>query len=154
MSNDLALLADANRMLAQVSTAKEAWQLARTAEAARRYAQMRGLGTEAINHAVAVKAKAMLMLADFVDQGQEDGTIRKKGGDVSNLDDSKIALPELLGVDPARPQAAYDAVHQARRLRDLVSVGDVDRIVGDANHAGEDLGLSGLRMKAAAARLP
>ncbi len=37
---------------------------------------MRSLGHEAINYATGIKAKAMILLADFVDTGQADGTIR------------------------------------------------------------------------------
>lgn len=75
----LARLDQATRALAEVCTASEAWELSRTAEAARRYAQLRGLGTEAVNYATAVKAKALILLADFVDAGQDDGSIATVG---------------------------------------------------------------------------
>src|SRR6266498_1478608 len=97
--NELARLADATKTLAEVSTAKEACTLARTAEAARRYAQMRGLGHEAINYATGIKAKAMILLADLVDAGQADGTIRGPGNPNLNDDQGSLSISELLETD-------------------------------------------------------
>lgn len=147
--NELARLADATKALAEVSTAKDAWTLVRTAEAARRWAEIQGMGHEAINYATGIKAKAMILLADFVDAGQADGTVAIKGSagrgrpiDVER--DHIYSLPELLGTDDS--QQARDAVRSARRLRDaLGTADDVDRVVAQANAAGEDLGLRGLR---------
>src|SRR6266498_1228261 len=153
--NELARLADATKTLAEVSTAKEAWTLARTAEAARRYAQMRGLGHEAINYATGIKAKAMILLADLVDAGQADGTIRTQDqGRPKSLDDDQgsLSISELLETD--KDQQAWDAVRDARRLRDALAGADVDALVKQANTAGDDLGLRGLRRAAAMQREP
>jgi hypothetical protein len=51
MTNALERLTAGTQALAEVSNAKEAWELVRTAEAARRYAKMRNLGHEAVNYA-------------------------------------------------------------------------------------------------------
>ncbi|MGH3834164.1 MAG: MT-A70 family methyltransferase [Pseudonocardiaceae bacterium] len=148
----LARLDDATRTLAEVSTAAQAWELSRTAEAARRYAQLRGLGTDAVNYATGIKAKALILLADFVDQGQSQGTVRKAGGPIVPAgNNGRVTLPELLDTTSA---AARKAVHEARRTRAALRGVDIDGLVAQANAAGEDLGVAGLRMKAAAGRNP
>ncbi len=103
-----------------------------------------------MNYATAVKAKAMILLADFVDQGQADGSIAARGRP-ENLPDGKVLsastssrpatnVPDLLGTSPS---AAYKAIHEARRTRDALAGVDIDQVVKDANAAGEDLGLAG-----------
>lgn len=148
----LARMDQATRALATVASASQAWILARTAEAARRYAQMRGLGTESVNYATCVKAKALILLADFVDQGQADGTVRSPGR-VQTFPSGRIGEPlhELLGTDSAK---AYRAVHEARRTRESLAGLDVDDLVAQANAAGVDLGLAGLRQAAARTKAP
>jgi N6-adenosine-specific RNA methylase IME4 len=160
--NELQRLSDAAKALAEVSSASDAWKLARTAEAARRYAQMRGLGHEAINYATGIKAKAMILLADFVDAGQADGSIatgRPKSINGANT----FTLPGLLGIDPkedtdeARKAASTHAavvVNAARQLRAVLAGADIDELVKQANQAGDDLGIRGLRRAAAAQRGP
>jgi N6-adenosine-specific RNA methylase IME4 len=150
--NELARLADATKALAEVSTARDAWTLVRTAEAARRYAEMQGLGHEAINYATGIKAKAMILLADFVDAGQADGTVRERGRPENVDGDHIFSLPELLGTEDS--QQARDAVRNARRLRDALAGADVDALIKAANAEGDDLGLRGLRRAAAVQRGP
>lgn len=151
--NDLEKLGQATRMLAEISSAKDAWDLARTAEAARQYAQLRNLGHESINYATGIKAKAMVLLADLVDDGQERGTIASAGRPKpSDEEEMPRSLVEL-GIGMTANQAAK-AVHEARRLRDLLAGQDIDALVQEANERGEDLGIRGLRRLAADHRVP
>lgn len=157
MSDQVAVLAGATKALAEVSSASEAWALVRTAEAARRYAQMKGLGHEAINYATGIKAKAMVLLADFIDKGQADGTVRTAdSGRPGSMDgDQTSTLANLLGTSgERRNQQAADAVRQARKVRDALSGVDIDGLVKQANAEGEDFGIRGLRRAAAATRTP
>lgn len=155
MSRELELMTGATKALAEVSSAKDAWQLSRTAEAARRWAQMKGLGVEAINYATGIKAKAMVLLADFVDAEQAAGTVAKPGsagrGRSLDLPDEKVySVSGILGIEGDDADAkAYKAVHEARRLRDDLAGQDVDALVRDANVAGQDFGIRGLRRAAA-----
>jgi N6-adenosine-specific RNA methylase IME4 len=153
--NELARLADATKALAEVSTARDAWTLVRTAEAARKYAEMQGYGHEAINYAIGIKAKAMILLADLVDAGQADGTIRtaEGGRPKSDVADDAYSLSDLLGTDDSKH--ARDAVYQARKLRAaLLGVDEVDELIKQANAEGVDLGIRGMRRAAAMQRGP
>ncbi len=154
--NDLEKLTTATKMLAEVSSAKDAWDLSRTAEAARQYAQLRNLGHESINYATGIKAKAMVMLADLVDAGQETGTIASVGRpSVKDSVEEEIKPSSLvdLGIGDNANQAAK-AVHEARRLRESLGGQDIDALIREANDHGEDLGLRGLRRLAADKRIP
>lgn len=154
VKNHLTRLSTATRALAEVSSASEAWELSRTAEAARQYAKMKGLGTEAVNYATGIKAKAMILLADFIDAGQADGTIvtRQTARSSGTSPDDRSTVPSVLGTET--DQQAYDAVREARRLRAALDGADVDGLISRANNQGEDLGLKGLRFAAAASREP
>lgn len=137
-------------MLAEVASAKEAWDLARTAEAARQYAMLRNLGHESINYATGIKAKAMILLADLVDEGQTSGAIASVGRPAKSSpaeENSPQTLVEL-GLGENANQAAK-AVHEARRLRESLGTQDIDALVQEANERGEDLGIRGLRRMAA-----
>lgn len=152
--NDLEKLSAATKMLAEVASAKEAWDLTRTAEAARQYAQLRNLGHESINYATGIKAKAMILLADLVDEGQEIGTITSAGRPKNlTVKDKKPQSLVELGIGESGSQATK-AVHEARRLRDSLGGADIDTLIKEANDSGEDLGLRGLRRMAADRRGP
>lgn len=158
MSSELAVLDGATRALAEVSSAAEAWQLARDAEVARRYVQMRNLGSEAANYATGIKAKAMLLLAEFVDDGQNNGTIARRGDGgigrpIDSPDGGIYSIPQILDSED-EPKKAHKAVEEARRTRDALGGADIDELIRDANAAGTDFGLSGLRLAAAAKRTP
>ena len=105
-----------------------------------------GRALDAVPDATAIKAKAMLLLAEFVDAGQADGTIRTKdaGRPISveslhtySLPDRgpsavnaqsvrKYSIPELLGTEDR--QKADHAVRAARSLRD--ALGGADGVAG------------------------
>jgi N6-adenosine-specific RNA methylase IME4 len=153
-SNELVRLADATRTLAEISTAAEAWDLVRTAEAARTYARMKGMGHDAINYATAIKAKAMVLLADLVDAGQEDGTIAdRKTGRPKSMSDPHTSPVPLRDLLPDSTDPAHD-VYEARRLREALGDADIDKLVDDANANREDFGIAGLRQHAARQRKP
>jgi N6-adenosine-specific RNA methylase IME4 len=152
--NELQRLSDATRALAEVSTAAGAWELARTAEAARRYAQMKGLGHEAVNYATGIKAKAMILLAGFIDEGQHAGTVATAdhGRPKKSVDNNHAFLRDVLGTET--PQQARDAVRQARSLREALGAANIDELVKEANESGDDLGIRGLKRMAAEKREP
>ncbi len=68
-------LAQAERMLAGIATAKDAVDVIAFAEAARVWAQQAKLGTSAVNHATVIKLRAERRMADAVDEGQAAGQI-------------------------------------------------------------------------------
>lgn len=152
MSGELALLSSATKALAEVSCAKDAWELARTAEAARRYAQMKNMGAEAGNYATGIKAKALMLLADFVDDGQKNGTVVVQGQHHSPVR-GMMSIPQVLGSE-AEPKKAHKALEEARRTRAALRGVDIDELIRKANDAGEDFGLRGLRLAAAAGQKP
>jgi hypothetical protein len=95
-------LSQANRVLAQVSSASDAADVRDIAEAARVYARQMHLGTAAVNHATSIKVRAELRLAALVDEGQARGEIATPGGDTSNVrtpDNARPATLSALGLD-------------------------------------------------------
>ena len=93
MSTEIAQLAQAERLLAQVASVQDAVALRDMAEAARFAARQAKLGTASINHATVVKLRAERRIAEYVDAGQAAGQIADQGQpnvrapDVSTLDD-------------------------------------------------------------------
>jgi len=155
--NELERLSSATRELAEISTAAGAWEMARTAEAARRYAQAKNMGHRAVNYATGIKAQAMLLLANFVDDGQANGTVATQGsagrGRPIDVEHNHVySQRELLGA--STDQQARDAVRQARSLRDALAGQNVTELVEEANRSGDDLGIRGLKRMAAEKREP
>ncbi len=152
--NDLEKLSAATKMLAEVASAKDAWDLARTAEAARQYAQLRNLGHESINYATGIKAKALVLLADLVDEGQRSGSIASAGRPPKSSDEEELPQSLVdLGIGKTANQAAK-SVHEGRRLRDSLKGLNIDDLIQEANDGGEDLAIRGLRRMAADKRAP
>lgn len=127
---DLAMLTEADRLLAACVTAADAVDLIDFAEAARVYAQRAKLGTSAVNHATTVKLLAERRLADAVDAGQQAGTIAQKGGDHRSNARSAGIAPTLteLGVRSQR-------LAEARTVRDAYTDDDLRRDAEQANAA-------------------
>src|SRR5450755_909789 len=75
----LGQLTRAERMLAAVKDATDATDVIAYADFAADLARRIELGTASVNHALAIKAKAMIRLADIVDEGQARGEIAKPG---------------------------------------------------------------------------
>lgn len=126
MSAYLERMTTATRMLAEIGSAQDAWDVARLAEAARTLAKMQSLGVEASNHATAIKAKAMLRLADLVDEdpdyrpGRPTNPSRREG----------FPTPRV--------------VHDARQLRAGLTDDDIERAAENANKAGREVGVKRL----------
>lgn len=133
MTAYLERMTTATRMLAEIGSAQDAWDVARLAEAARTLAKMQSLGVEASNHATAIKAKAMLRLADLYDEGQQRGEIPKAGR--PNNSPRRGELPERL---------TAQRIHEARQLRDGLTDDDIDSAAQKANRAGTQIGVKRL----------
>lgn len=118
----------ANKMLAEIADdpfrASRVWDFA---EAARVYAIQLGLGVDAVSHAVAVKLKASILLAEAVDNGQERGEIAKRGrqnksGTVPDLPAKTLAD---LRVDPTK-------VRDGRKIAETFTAEDIDAAAREA----------------------
>lgn len=88
---------ESDAIFAREHLAFRRWCVWDLAEAARVYAVQLNLGIHAINHAVAVKLKSQILLADAVDAGQKAGEIRsnrspKKESDPRTLSDTAVKL--------------------------------------------------------------
>ena len=108
----LAQLEQAERMLAQVASAKEAVAVRDFAEAARVWAKKAKLGTASINHATTVKVRAERLIAEYVDWGQAAGEIATGERGRPTKASSEMRLSDL--------GLTYQAVHEARLLRDHI----------------------------------
>jgi hypothetical protein len=137
MSNDLALLTQAEQMLATVDRPDDALKLADMAEAARVYARKAELGTSAVNHATAIKVRALKRMAELVDEGQQSGAIATAGGDrqsiVASQDNGPVTLTDL-GITRQR-------LHEARKL-ETVDDGALAELVEEANEAGREISVA------------
>ena len=112
MSNDLAILTQAEQMLATVAHADDALKLANMAEAARVYARKAELGFAASNHATTIKILALKRMAELVDEGQARGEIATRADNQHVLSrDMHPATLEDLGISRQR-------LHIARKLSD------------------------------------
>jgi site-specific DNA-methyltransferase (adenine-specific) len=128
-------LSQANRVLAQVSSASDAADVRDIAEAARVYARQMHLGTAAVNHATSIKVRAELRLAALVDEGQARGEIATPGGDTSNVrgpDNARPATLSALGLDRRR-------VAEARTLARRWTEPDITAATEAATAAGREV---------------
>lgn len=99
-------------------------------------------------HALAIRARAEMRLAEEYDAAQERGEVAKPGGDRGNqhtggkLLDPKFASPKDLGM---RDQE----IHEARKLRDAErdEPGVVQRTINDMVESGEEPTSAALRRK-------
>ncbi|MHB8867473.1 MAG: DNA N-6-adenine-methyltransferase [Thermoleophilia bacterium] len=145
MSTDLAILTQAEQMLATVARADDAAKLADMAEAARVYARKAELGTAAVNHATAIKVRALKRMAELVDEGQARGEIASKGsapgsgnqyshGDVTRPDITVPATLPDLGITRQR-------LHEARKLETL-DAGALAKLVAEANEEHREISVA------------
>lgn len=127
--NGIAVLSQAERMLAEVVSAQNAIDIIDMAEAARVWAQRAKLGTASINHATAIKLKAEIKLADVVDEGQRRGEIAGPG---------QPKKPDIVRpADNTSPVPIEDIVsrqrlHESRKIRDAFTPEAIDEIVESA----------------------
>ena len=145
MNNDLAILTQAEHMLASVARADDAAKLADMAEAARVYARKAELGTAAVNHATAIKVRALKRMAELVDEGQARGEIASKGsapgsgnqysnGDVARPDITvPVTLPDL-GITRQR-------LHEARKLEEVDDFA-LSELVAEANEEHREISVA------------
>lgn len=123
----MVLLTKAEIMLAQVDKADEALKLADMAEAARVWARKAGAGTNLVNHATMIKARALKRMADVVTAGQKSGEIAKAGGD------RKSIIPRWYnGQNLVQLGITSRKLQQARKL-DKLSEADIKRVVAQAD---------------------
>ena len=123
----MVLLTKAEIMLAQVDKADEALKLADMAEAARVWARKAGAGTNLVNHATMIKARALKRMADVVTAGQKSGEIAKAGGDKTSIVPSWNNAQNLVQLGITRRK-----LHEARKL-DKLSEADIKKVVAQAD---------------------
>ncbi len=139
---ELERLFQAEQMLATIARADDAVKLADLAEAARVYARKAELGTAAVNHATAIKIRALKKMAELVDEGQERGEIATRGGDGSNQHTANVTRPDIttpatlpdLGITRQR-------LYEARKL-EVVDEGALAELVAEANEAGREISVA------------
>ena len=122
MTTDIEQLQQANKMLAAIETAEDARIVADFAAAAATWAKKAGLGRSASNHAKAVEVKALMRMADLIDQGQAGGQATH-GGDRSGKV-TRVTLQEV-GTNKVMLQ-------RARIVRDHYDDAMVDELAADA----------------------
>jgi hypothetical protein len=76
---EVELLGKATDLLARVNDMATAWETIQSAEMAQKMAPMIDLGSNAINYATGIKAKAELLFLEYVEQGQAEGRIARRG---------------------------------------------------------------------------
>ena len=123
----MVLLTKAEIILAQVDKADEALKLADMAEAARVWARKAGAGTNLVNHATMIKARALKRMADVVTAGQKSGEIAKAGGDKTSIVPSWNNAQNLVQLGITRRK-----LHEARKL-DKLSEADIKKAVAQAD---------------------
>ena len=122
----MVLLTKAEMMLAQIDKADEALKLADMAEAARVWARKAGAGTNLVNHATMIKARALKRMADVVTAGQKIGKIAKAGKPKDIIPSwNNIETLIQLGISARK-------LHQARKL-DKLSEADIKKVVAQAD---------------------
>src|SRR5260370_6381815 len=104
VTETLAQLTRAERMLAEIATAEDAQDVRDYAAAAADLAKRAKLGTPVVNHAVTIRLLAERRLAEIVDEGMTAGKITGHGGHLSKtrtpggtpgLDDPGVASRRL-----------------------------------------------------------
>jgi hypothetical protein len=134
----LVKLGQAERMLAEISSAQDAINVIDLASAARVWAQRAKLGTASINHAQSIKLKAEIKLADAVDAGQLAKEIEQAGGDrksqiILTRDNNDLApksLADVMGLEGEKADGlAAKKLHDARKIRGAYTPEAIDEIV-------------------------
>lgn len=128
-------LTRAERMLAEVKTAEDAADAMKLADFAADVARRIELGTASVNHALAIKAKAMRKLADIVDEGQAKGEIAKpqdtlKRGPVARAAGNGNAAPLPM---PSQRLA------ECRQIRDAFTEDELAGHFAEATERGKEL---------------
>ena len=124
-------LTRAERMLAAVKTAEDATDAIALADFAADLARRVELGTASVNHALAIKAKAMRKLADIVEEGQRTGEFRTSGGDqrselVRAADQKPLPMPK-------------QRLTECRQIRDAFTEDELAQAFAEATERGKEL---------------
>lgn len=129
---ELAPLEQAERLLAQVASIKDALNVRDWAEQARVFARQAQLGTASINHATVVKLRAERRIAEYVDKGQAEGQIADQGRPAKPSGSEGLATLADLGL-VARQVFEARTVRDAYTDQELVELGrqatDTDRLL-------------------------
>jgi N6-adenosine-specific RNA methylase IME4 len=132
-------LATAERMLAEVKSAEDAQNVMAAADFAADLARRVELGTASVNHALAIKAKAMRKLADVVDEGQAKGEIAKPGDagrgrpiDVRSADIYPAPSPVSLPLPRQR-------LAECRQIRDAFTEDELEQHFAEATERDKEL---------------
>jgi N6-adenosine-specific RNA methylase IME4 len=123
-------LSRAERMLAAVKTAEDAADAIALADFAADLARRIDLGTASVNHALAIKAKAMRKLADIVDEGQAKGEIRTAG---------QPSIPRPAGNTPAPLPLPSQRLAECRQIRDAFTEQELEEHFTEATERGKEL---------------
>lgn len=93
-------------------------------------------------HALAIRARAEMRLAEEYDQAQEDNVVRKAGNPI-------VVDPNNCKVGPSDLGLRRDEIHQARKLRDVErqEPGFVQRTINEMVDRGEEPTNAALRQK-------
>lgn len=136
MSDAIALISGAERMLAEAKTVMDFKDVRDMGRMASHYARLAGLGKAAVNEAKGVVFKAEVGLANAVDREQAAGTIATPGGDHgrSNVTTCYIAPPAPMTLEEAGIQRMD--LHRARELRDAATTDAIDAAVEHATDEG------------------
>jgi hypothetical protein len=144
-------LARAEVVLAEVVSIDEAKALRDMAEAARVLARQVRAGTARINYATSVKVRAELRLAALVDEGQQAGTIARRGRRART--DANDSLPNVRAANLYRDLGlTAREVFEARLLASHFTDDDVVRLIGEATAARRELSRRELLQAAREAR--
>ncbi len=130
-STALEQLTQAERMLAAVKDAQDAKDVIAYADLAADLARRIELGTASVNHALAIKAKAMIRLADIVDEGQAKGEIASPGGDRQSI---------VRAADNASPlPVPRQRLAECRQIRDTFTEDELEQHFAEATEHGKEL---------------
>lgn len=135
MTAALAQLDQADRMLAEIVTAEDARVTADYAAAACEVAKKARLGLSASNRAKAIEIKALMRLADLVDEGRATGQIADRAG-------RKYSHEQLTSLSDIGTTSAV--VQRAQAVRDAFDADEVDALAKDLTAARGELTLGRL----------
>lgn len=177
---EVEILDKATHALARVNDMATAWEAIQGAEAAQKLVRIINLGTNAINLATGIKAKAELLFLEYVEQGQAEGTIARRGqndgtralcGHPGTLVERSTSWAGAHGCSrrehpldrrlcpgdrlETSDQRALKRAYRARRLREAVGdAAGIDALVTRPTEEGIDLRSRGLLRAGQESKIP
>jgi N6-adenosine-specific RNA methylase IME4 len=135
MSAALEQLTRAESLLAAVKSSEDAKNVIALADYASDLARRVELGTASVNHALAIKAKAMRKLADIVDEGQAKGEIAKPGDNQhTQVIRSANNLPPVTPLPVPAPR-----LRECRQIRDAFTEDELEQHFAEATEHDKEL---------------